>query len=184
MSQTSTHYSRLHPTRHAELRQHRSHVGKQIVKEPNKAETWAKVTKNNGWLNISSGSSYKVTPKGKSHFKDLPKIDYGVTPNPRCTSWPCIQRTRLSLSFIGNVRRILDTVRAILEIGNIRNREQPRIDWQCQRARVIDARLASDSRTGSCGEAGSPHTIMLPSWMVTKVKLTSSTSSSRASLQS
>ena len=66
-------------------------------------KTWAKVTKNNGWLNIPSGPSYKVTQKRKMSLQ-------GPTNNRlRCNNQltsallvSCVQRTRLPLPFMGN----------------------------------------------------------------------------------
>ena len=59
---------------------------------------------------------------------------------------------------------------------SFRDREQPRTDWQLQGGTRSRRHLASDSCTRSCGEAGSPHTIKLPSSMGSKMKLTCSSS--------
>ena len=65
-------------------------------------KTWAKVTKNNGWLTHHQDHRTKTPKKRKCHFKDPPTIDYGVTTKSQvCTSWPCIQKGKIAASFHG-----------------------------------------------------------------------------------
>ena len=79
---------------------------------------------------------------------------------------------------MGNaLSHVLIPVRANLEYGTSGIVSSHGLIGSVNEARVIDVRI----HAGSCGEAGSPHTIMLPSLMVSKVKLTGSASSGRMS---
>ena len=145
-----------------ELRQHRFHVGKQVAKEPRKARDLGDVNREQWLAYTPSGPSYKDSPKKEMSFRGPTNKRLRVTTKSRVhfLCHACKGQDSRFLSWT-RPRRILYTARANLETGH-----PDCEDWQRQRSTRNRPRLASDSCTGSCGEAGSPHTIMLPRLMV------------------
>ena len=154
-------HSRLHHTLHAERRQHRSHVGKQIAKEPHKAQDLGKGNQEQWLAYTPSGPSYKDTQKEMSLQGPINNRLRGHNRVTGALLVPCVQRTRLPLPFMDNaLSHVLIPVWANLEYGTSGIASSHGLIGSVSEARVTDVVLhliraqgrvvRQEARTRSC----------------------------------